>query len=205
MPRDGSVLGLGRPLADHDLIGHKARPATSPRARDAQRPAGAQAGGQLLAQRSPSLHIQRLIDRLMRDPHRLIIGEVQTQPMRDLLRAPGPPPPPVLARPMTPPDPPDLRARDRAPIRPLHSPRQAVGHIAAQLRVAGELGSPAAPVGVPLRSRCPMVSEPLRVAALRRNSREIVDGDRPTRRAISRTPSFWARSSAISSRSTNDK
>jgi putative transposase len=43
------------------------------------------------------------------------------------------------------------------------------------------------------------------VAAFRRNSREIVDGERRSRRAISRTPSLRARSKAICSRSTNDK
>jgi hypothetical protein len=45
----------------------------------------------------------------------------------------------------------------------------------------------------------------LRVAALRRSSREIVPGSRPILRAISRTPISWARSSAISSRSANDR
>src|SRR5438445_2506284 len=44
---------------------------------------------------------------------------------------------------------------------------------------------------------------PERVAALRRNSLEIVDGARVTRRAISRTPCPWARQSAICSRSVN--
>ena len=44
-------------------------------------------------------------------------------------------------------------------------------------------------------------SLPPRVAALRRSSREIVDGDRPISRAISRTPLPSARNSAISSRS----
>jgi hypothetical protein len=49
-------------------------------------------------------------------------------------------------------------------------------------------------------SRCPP-----RVAALRRSSREIVDGARPSIRAIARTPICWAFSNAISSRSANDR
>ena len=48
-------------------------------------------------------------------------------------------------------------------------------------------------------------SFPPRVAALRRSSLETVDGDRPIRRAISRTPAPCARNSAISSRSSNDR
>src|SRR2546425_7001480 len=44
---------------------------------------------------------------------------------------------------------------------------------------------------------------PLRVAALRHNSREIVDGARASRRAISRTPCSWACQTAICSRSVN--
>lgn len=46
---------------------------------------------------------------------------------------------------------------------------------------------------------------PLRVAALRRSSREIVEGARPSCRAISRTPSPRARPSARCSRSANDR
>src|SRR6185295_237094 len=48
-------------------------------------------------------------------------------------------------------------------------------------------------------------SPPLRVAALRRSSREIVDAARPSRRAISRMPWPCARPSAISSRSANTR
>jgi len=48
-------------------------------------------------------------------------------------------------------------------------------------------------------------SPPPRVAALRRNSREIVEAARPSRRAISRMPRPCARHSAISSRSANTK
>ncbi len=46
---------------------------------------------------------------------------------------------------------------------------------------------------------------PDRVAAFRRNSREIVDGERPRCAAISGTPQPRARRMAISSRSTNDR
>src|ERR1039458_6756410 len=48
-------------------------------------------------------------------------------------------------------------------------------------------------------------SPPPRVAAFRRSSREIVDGDRPRRPAISRIPKPCAFSSASSSRSANDR
>jgi len=43
------------------------------------------------------------------------------------------------------------------------------------------------------------------VEALRRSSRETVDGARPSRRAISRTPAPWARHKAMSSRSPEDR
>jgi hypothetical protein len=46
---------------------------------------------------------------------------------------------------------------------------------------------------------------PLRVAALRRNSREIVPGSRLSSRAIARTPRPCLLSRASSSRSTNDR
>ncbi len=48
-------------------------------------------------------------------------------------------------------------------------------------------------------------NRPPRVAALRRSSREIVDGERPNRRAVSRTPTPCALRIAISSRSENDR
>src|SRR3954451_23052894 len=48
-------------------------------------------------------------------------------------------------------------------------------------------------------------SLPPRVAALRRSSREIVDGERPISRAIARTPLPSARNRAISSRSAKHK
>jgi len=49
------------------------------------------------------------------------------------------------------------------------------------------------------------LSPPPRVAALRRSSRETVDGERLSRRAISRTPRRCERKIAITSRSENDR
>jgi hypothetical protein len=89
MARDGPVGGFNGPLADHDLVGDEALAAAARAGPgDAQRPAGPQARGQLALQRSPALDEQRLIDRLVRDAHRLIIGEVQAQPVGNLLRTP---------------------------------------------------------------------------------------------------------------------
>ena len=98
VPGDGAVLGLGGPFADHHL-GGDVRPglALGPGARDAQRPAGAQTGDQLALERAAALDVERLVDRLVADPHGLIIGEVDLEPVRDLLRAPRRHPAPVLA------------------------------------------------------------------------------------------------------------
>ena len=85
------------------------------RPRHPQRPPGAQAGGQLAAQRSPALHIQRLVDGFVADAHGLIVREVEPQAAGDLFRAPGRGPPSVLP----PPVPATLprHARARAPPR----------------------------------------------------------------------------------------
>ena len=127
--RHSTVINLSRPLADQQLISHKA--AVAPRCPvpgSPQRPTCPQASGQFAAQRSPALDIQRLIDRLVGHAHRLIIGEVQAQPLRDLLRAPALSPTAILPRSLTPPPPCDIRTRD-APIRPLHRARKPGLHI----------------------------------------------------------------------------
>jgi Metallo-beta-lactamase superfamily len=77
------------------------------------------------------------------------------------------------------------------PIRP--GDRRGAPHQRLRARLPGATGM----------ARRPLGAGP--VDALRRSSREIVDGDRPTRRAISRTPSPCARKIAISSRSANDR
>ena len=90
---DGAVGRLGGPLADHDLLADEALAASSgASARDAQRPAGPQAGDELSLQRAAALHVEGLVDRLMGDPHRLIIGKLDLQPVGDLLRDSTPSP-----------------------------------------------------------------------------------------------------------------
>src|SRR5271155_5183582 len=75
--RHSPVITLSRPLADQQLVSHEAPVALRrPISRSPQRSTGPKTSGQLPAQRPAALDIERLIDRLMRHTHRLIIGEV---------------------------------------------------------------------------------------------------------------------------------
>lgn len=67
-------------LGDSPALGHR-HPA---RAAAAQHPA------QLDPQRTAGLAVQGLVDRLVRDPHRRVVGVVHGQPPGDLARRPGP-------------------------------------------------------------------------------------------------------------------
>jgi len=96
--RDGAVPGLGRAGADHHLWRDEPVLALpGPGAWDAQRAAGAQAGDELALESAAALDIQGLVDGLVRDPHRFIIGEIDREPAGDLLRAPCRAPSAVLA------------------------------------------------------------------------------------------------------------
>ena len=160
--RDGAIGGLGGPLADHHLLADEALAALADAGPgDAQRPAGAQARGQLAGQRAAALHEQRLVDRLVRDPHRRIIGEVDAQPGRDLLRAPRRRPPAVLTARLVATLPrPDRRTRHRGPVGPPDLAGEAVLHVLAQSVVGGELGrlgTTRHQLGLPLRHRRPVL------------------------------------------------
>src|SRR3954462_6889772 len=87
-----SLLDYHHLLADEALAAR-----ADPGPRDAQSAAGPQARGQLAGQRAAALHEQRLVDRLVRDAHPRIIGEVDQQPGRDLLRTPRNRPPSIGA------------------------------------------------------------------------------------------------------------
>jgi hypothetical protein len=87
MAGDRPVLGLGRTFADEDLRGHEPlAAATGSGPGDPQRPPGSQARDKLPAQRTPTLDVEGLVDGLVGDPHGHIIGEVDPEPVRDLLR-----------------------------------------------------------------------------------------------------------------------
>ena len=96
VPGDRAVVGLGGPFADHHFAGDVtlgALPGARPR--HPQRPAGPQAGDQLALERAAAPNVKGLVDRLVGDPHGLILGEVDRQPVRDLLRTPRGSPPSI--------------------------------------------------------------------------------------------------------------
>ena len=89
MAGDRPVLSLRRAFADQDLRGHELLAApTSSGPWDPQCPPGSQAGDKLPLQRTAALDVERLVDGLVRDPHGRIIGEIDLEPVRNLLRAP---------------------------------------------------------------------------------------------------------------------
>ena len=161
MPWHCSVFGLCWSFSDHDLRGDEALSA-SPGAglRDPQCSPGPQACGELAAQRSAPLHVERLVDRLVRGPHRLIIGEIDPQTVSNLLRAPRASPTAVLAAPVTAPDPANVRASNSLPVRAGDHPSEPVLHVSPQRVVPGQLGQLRAPttsIGMPLHSRGPIL------------------------------------------------
>jgi hypothetical protein len=89
MPGNGAIGDLRWPLADQRLrgdMGPRLLPGSRPR--DPQRLAPAQAGDQLPFERTAAFYVERLVDGLVADPHGLFIGEIDLQPLGDLLRAP---------------------------------------------------------------------------------------------------------------------
>ena len=209
----GTVLDLGGPLADHHL-GRDVRPGLLPgaRPRHPQRPPGAQAGDQLALERAAALDVERLVDRLVADPHGLIIGEVDLAAAAR--SAPGSTPcthrrssrcgllRPFHAR--------RGRPRHRRPVRrrgPRPTSRSCTYSRSRSLATSfAGLGAPRQQLGLPLRDRRPVV-EP--AAAGRRVAAQLPRDRRRARgpaAARSRAPrSLCAFSSAISSRSANDR
>ena len=116
---------------------------------------------QLAAQCPPPLDVQRLVDGLGRDPHRVIVGILYPEPMGDLLRAPRCRPMSVLTVAMTSTTPgAHVWARHGHPVLSHHRACEAVLHVASQPIVRGQLGYLRAlgtSGAVPLRSRRPIL------------------------------------------------
>ena len=87
MARHSAVGHLGRAFADVDHVRDPAAALCGLAVRLAQRPAGAQASRQVSSQRAASLHVQALVDGLVRHPHLHLRGEIQRQAPADLLGA----------------------------------------------------------------------------------------------------------------------
>jgi hypothetical protein len=126
----------------------------------AQRSPSAQAGGQRAAQRAATLDVQRLVDRLVRDAHRLVVGEVEREPPGDLLGTPRGRPAPVLAAAVPAAAPPYARTGQRPPVRRRDRACKPLLDVAPQRLVPGELRRLEAPrpsVRVPLGGDGPVL------------------------------------------------
>ena len=146
----------------------------APRPRHPQRPPGAQAGGQLALQRPPALDVERLVDRLMADPHRRVIRVVQPQALGDLLRAPRHSPSTVLPRPVPASLPGHGWPGNRGPARGGDMARQPLLHVGPQHRVRREL------------RRLRATGRPLRVPLGR--GRPVLEAATPRRRIAPQLP-----------------
>ena len=161
MAGHGAIIGLGGTLADHDLGGDEllASPAGACLG-DTERPSGAQARDELTFEGAPPLNVKGLVDRLMGDPHRLIFGEVDPEPVRDLLRTPRSRPTPVPTAAVATVGPLRIGARHQLTVRPHDHAGGPVLHIPTQRLARSELAHlrPAgAPLRVPLRGRRPIL------------------------------------------------
>ena len=121
-----------------------------------QRPPGPQARDQFASQSTPSLHVERMVDGLVRDLHRLILGEVDLESGGHLLRTPGSRPASVLAATVTATVPVHIGTRHPRPVGGRNHAFESVLHVPAQLVLCSQLRhlrSFRLPVGVPLRGR----------------------------------------------------
>src|SRR5262249_53366387 len=142
-----------------------------------QRSPSAQTGDELALERGAALNEQRLIDRLVRYPHGRILGEVELQPVRDLLRAPRRRPPSVRSTPVTSTDEPHRRTGNPLTVGSGDRASEPVLDVLTKpipRRQLHRLGAAGLQLRLPLRDRRPIV-EP---AATRGRVAAQLTGDR---------------------------
>jgi hypothetical protein len=121
-----------------------------------QSSAGAQTRDKLAFERTAALDVEALVDGLVANPHGFIVGEVDPEPMSDLLRTPPLRPVPVSPVRLVQALPDHRRPRDRRAIRTTDLTGQALLHVLAQSFVPDQLRSLRAArdqIGLPLRNR----------------------------------------------------
>lgn len=143
----------------------------------------------------------------MGNAHRLIVGEVDRQTVRNLFRTPRARLPSVRSPRLVAAFPRCEQAHDVA-VLVAKNTRQLLLHALSKLLVLNQfryLRSPRREIGLPLRHRRTVLELATRVAAFRRISREMVDGEPPIRSAMLRILKPPADMTEISSRSEKDK
>src|SRR5262249_9527720 len=155
---------FGWPLGDHDLRGDELL-AAALRACPGypQRAPSAQTGDELALERAAALNEQRLIDRLVRDPHGLILGEVELQPVRDLLRAPRRRPSSIRSTTVTSTDEPSCRTGNPLTVDPSDRASEPVLDVLTKpilRRQLRRLWAAGLQLRLPLRDRRPIVEPP---------------------------------------------
>ena len=192
--RHRAIRHLGGALADHDLgRGKVLAGPTGPRPGNAQGSSGAQTGGELPPQCAAPLDVERLVDGLRTNAHRAVVGEIHRggaarsawdstlDAQRRCCRRPRFRPVHATAGPRT--RRPAGVAGSHRTADPPHS--AAAAHSWPALPASGDARPDRRATGPssPCTRNC-RISWP----ALRRSSREIVDGARLSCRPHSRTP-----------------
>jgi hypothetical protein len=132
VPRHRPVAGLGGAFGDHHLRGDVSPGRLAGAGpRHAQRASGAQASHQFALESSAALDVESLVDRLVTDAHRLIMGEVTRKPPSDLLGTPALHPASVTAVWLAAALPGCLLGADDSAVRCPHQARQAFLHVVA--------------------------------------------------------------------------
>ena len=159
MSRDSSVRGLGRSLAHHELGRDERLASSCPGSWHTERTSRTQARCQFATKCASALNVERLVNGLVRDPHRFIFGEVESKSAGDLLGAPRLGPSPVLPATVPSPHPPNRWPRYRRTIWSDDRAGETVLHVGTELIVRRQLrhlraAGPA--LGMPLGGRRPI-------------------------------------------------